>query len=149
MEIQQLHMAATMSRPPMWDNRDYLNPLQLDVVDRCLRRMGEPRLESFLSPMDSLSRSFTNKHKKVYFKVKTQGHRRFVSCPTIVIHIRKLHPLHVSLWWRNDDYLWCKIRHAISDHIDKYENIKHICTFVYLYVRDFCCCVCLYAHKPH
>ena len=88
--------------------RNYKNPLHLHVVDRYLRRMGDKTIpdealevwnrliphESQVSinpnqgVVDSLSRSLINTNK-VYFKVKTQEHRRFAGCLTVAIHIRK------------------------------------------------------------
>ena len=141
------------------------------MVDRrYLRRMGDktipaeapPNLESFYPPFVAgidlpQSRccgffvSFTNKHKD--FEVKTQEHRRFVGCPTVVIDVRKwciiVCVVMVTSWrlfvmenkvcypLRLKPYRYTKISNTVV-HLSIYD----------IFVSGILCCVYLYAHKP-
>ena len=149
-------------------NGDYKNPLHLDVVDRYLRRMGDktipdeapPSLESFYLPWVAgidLPQSrccgfFVSFTIKVYFKVKTQGHRCFVGCLTVVIHIRKWRLIAcvvmVTSWrlfaMQNNE---ChQLRLKAYSYIQKYQTQLCICRST-TSVSGILCCVCLYAHK--
>ena len=153
-----------------WQNtsKDYKNPLHLDVVDRYLRRMGDktipdeapPSLESFYPPWVAgidLPQSrccgfFVSFTIKVYFKVKTQEHRCFVGCLTVVIHIRKWRLIAcvvmVTSWrlfaMQNNE---ChQLRLKPYSYIQKYQTQLCICRST-TSVSGILCCVCLYAHK--
>ena len=145
---------------------DYKNPLHLYVIDRYLRRMEDktipdeapPSLESFYPPWVAdidlpQSRccgffvSFTNKQIKVYFKVKTQEHRRFVGCLIVVVHIRKwcfIACVVMVMSWRLF-VMRNKACHPLRLKPCRYkQNIKHSCTLVdlwRLYVWDSLLCV--------
>ena len=126
---------------------DYKNPPQLDVVDRCLRRMGDktipdeapPSLESFLSPMSRRYRSTTNTWTSASRRL---SHRcrpnKEVALNCLIAWVVMVTP------WR---LFAMQINACHPLQLKPYgyvPNIKHISTFVdlrYLCVRDSLLCV--------
>ena len=147
--------------------KDYKNPLHLDVVDRYLRRMGDkaipdeapPSLESFYPPWVAgidLPQSrccgfFVSFTIKVYFKVKTQGHRCFVDCLTVVIHIRKWRLIACVVMvtpWRlfaMQNNKCHQLRLKPYSYIQKYQTQLCICRSTTSVCQEFCV-VCVYMH---
>ena len=143
------------------------------MVYRYLRRMGNktipgeapPSLESFYPPWVAgkyidLPQSrccglFANKHKKRVFIVKTQEHRRFEGCLTVVTHkevaLNRIHLYVVIVTpWRlfgMQNKACHPLRLKPYRYIQKISNTVLHLSIYDIFVSGNLCCVCLYAHK--